>query len=97
MPGHRSQVPTASGADDRQHSGAGEKQFVFVFLGLLVARRKFSTISLSFLMVGHTHEHIDQLFALFVEMVWRRHRFQSPQELAEAIDKEIGPVVCEKR
>ena len=47
-------------------------------------------------MVGHTHEHIDQLFALFVEMVLRRHQFQSPKELAEAIDKEIGPVVREK-
>ena len=44
-------------------------------------------------MVGHTHEHIHQLFALFVEMVLRRHRFQSPKELAEAIDQEIGPVV----
>ena len=73
-----------------------KKQHVFVFLALLVARRKFSTISLNFLMVGHTHEHIDQLFALFVEMVLRRHRFQSPKELAEAIDQEIGPVVREK-
>ena len=73
-----------------------KNQHVFIFLGLLVARRKFSTISLNFLMVGHTHEHIDQLFALFVEMVLRRHRFQSPKELAEAIDKEIGPVVREK-
>ena len=70
-------------------------QFVCVCLGLLVAGRQFSTISLIFLMVGHTHEHIDQLFALFVEMVLRRHRFQSPKELAEAIDQEMGPVVRE--
>ena len=40
-------------------------------------------ISLDFLLVVHTHQHIDQLFALFVEMVLRRHRFVDEEDLPQ--------------
>ena len=34
MPGHRSQVPTASGADGRQHSGTSGKPICLCLLGV---------------------------------------------------------------
>ena len=68
-----------------------KNQYAMTFAGLLVARRKFSTISMNFLMVGHTHEDVDQLFAMFCMLVLRKHRFHSPAELAQHLRAELGP------
>ena len=40
-----------------------KSKYVFCFLALLVAWYLFTVVMLSFLMVGHTHEDIDQLFS----------------------------------
>ena len=40
-----------------------KSKYVFCYLALLVAWFLFSVVMLSFLMVGHTHEDIDQLFS----------------------------------
>ncbi|WAQ94150.1 hypothetical protein MAR_006621, partial [Mya arenaria] len=45
--------------------GANKNRFVIGFLALLVQAGIFKKIKLSFLMVGHTHEDIDQLFSRF--------------------------------
>ncbi|XP_076103616.1 uncharacterized protein LOC143072525 [Mytilus galloprovincialis] len=45
-----------------------KQRFVFGFLSLLVELKVLKKIKVSFLMVGHTHEDIDQVFSRF--SVW---------------------------
>ena len=73
-----------------------KNQFALNFLALLVSRRKFATACLNFLMVGHTHEDVDQWFALFVDLVLRRHRFQNPKQLVNHLQEELGDRVRRK-
>jgi hypothetical protein len=49
-----------------------------VFLAWLVSRYRFLTANIGFLMVGHTHEDIDQLFALIVKIVLKRRVYLNP-------------------
>ena len=42
-----------------------KNRYVFGYLGLLVQRKVFKEVILSFLPVGHTHEDIDQMFSKF--------------------------------
>ncbi|VDI31378.1 Hypothetical predicted protein [Mytilus galloprovincialis] len=44
-----------------------KNRFILSFLELLVHRRVFYEIQLSFLYVGHTHEDIDQMFSVFAD------------------------------
>ena len=38
---------------------------VFGYLSMLVERGIFKNIKVNFLLVGHTHDHIDQMFSRF--------------------------------
>ena len=58
---------------------------VNVFLTYLVAQRKFHTASLFYLVVGHTHEDIDQLFGLVPQLVLRRVKFETPLQLMHSL------------
>ncbi|XP_061164113.1 uncharacterized protein LOC133195610 [Saccostrea echinata] len=49
-----------------------KNKFVLSFLELLVRRRIFYEVQLSFLHVGHTHEDIDQMFSVIADNL--RHR-----------------------
>ncbi|WAR06068.1 hypothetical protein MAR_021437, partial [Mya arenaria] len=44
-------------------SGQNKNRYMLGFLAMLVHLGVFRKIKLSFLMVGHTHEDIDQLFS----------------------------------
>ena len=44
-------------------SGDNKNKYVFGFFSSLVANGTFNTVVLSFLVVGHTHEDVDQLFS----------------------------------
>ena len=63
------------------------------FLAVLVRKFKFHTIVLNFLRVGHTHEDVDQMFAVLLVQVLRRVRFQRPEELRAAIEVSLRAVV----
>jgi hypothetical protein len=52
------------------------------FLAYLVSQHKFHTANMFHLIVGHTHEDIDQLFAVVLTLVLRRIKFQTKEELA---------------
>ena len=54
-------------------------------LAVLVRKFKFHTLVLNFLRVGHTHEDVDQMFAVLLSLVLRRIKFQRPCELCDAI------------
>jgi hypothetical protein len=44
-------------------AGENKNKFMFAFLSLLVSLDIFQDVFLSFLLVGHTHEDIDQMFS----------------------------------
>ena len=70
-------------------TGQTKNHFVASFMAQLVGLRKMSTATLNFLMVGHTHEDVDQIFAIVTEMVVRRHRWETPAEFERALDEGI--------
>ena len=51
----------------------------------------FKTITLNFMMVGHTHEDIDQLFGLLISHTLRLPGWQTPQEAMSAVAKSLRP------
>lgn len=60
------------------------------FRHLVAARHmRFSTATLNFLMVGHTHEDVDQLFGLVVSLVLQRFKFQEPADLVAHLEQTL--------
>ena len=70
-----------------------KNETAFLFLAVLVAKYKFLTTNIFFLMVGHTHEDVDQFFALVIKLVLQPHRFQTPDEfmalLRDALEERV--------
>lgn len=60
-----------------------KNQYACLFLAHLVGRYKFITITLNFLTVGHTHEDIDQLFAVILWLLGQKLHWQTERELLE--------------
>ena len=73
-----------------------KNQYAAAFCSQLVGMQKFSTVTLNFLMVGHTHEDIDQLFAMICQYVIRRHRWQTPDEFRRIVQESLAQKVTEK-
>ena len=48
------------------------------FLATLVGMKKLLSALLNFLIVGHTHEDVDQLWSVMLALVIRRHTFHIP-------------------
>ena len=67
------------------------------FCSQLVGAGKFSTVTLNFLMVGHTHEDVDQLFGIITELVVRKHRWETPAEFERILLAELTPHVVDDR
>jgi hypothetical protein len=75
-----------------------------IFLAYLVCVQKFTTATLNFLTVGHTHEDIDQVFAFICALLLQAASFQCPddvvdifrQGLADRAASKGEELVCEK-
>ena len=69
---------------------------MFDFLALLVKLKIFEKIKICFLLVGHTHEDIDQLFSQWAEKIYRSGRsiwnLQSLVNLFMEEDTNLVPV-----
>jgi hypothetical protein len=52
-----------------------------LFMAFLVAKHKFMSANLFHLMVGHTHEDVDQLFGVVLTLILRKQHFEEPGEL----------------
>ena len=52
---------------------------------------------LNFLIVGHTHEDIDQVFSVLLALVVRRHRFHTPMELVTEIQIAMDKVFADRQ
>lgn len=61
-------------------SGENKNKYMFAFLSLLVSLGIFQEIFLSFLLVGHTHEDIDQLFST-AQTKFKRSTIHTPRYL----------------
>ena len=62
------------------------------FCAHLVPRFQFATVTMNFLMVGHTHEDIDQVFGLLAVKVVRRYRFEIAEDLASYMRAFLSPL-----
>ena len=62
---------------------SAKNQYVLKFLAFLVQRGIFSSATLFHLMVGHTHEDIDQLFALILALMKRKGAWETPDEVLQ--------------
>ena len=63
---------------------------VFGYLNMLVELRVFQKVKVGFLVVGHTHDHIDQMFSRF-SVTLRRKEVGSLPSLIECIKKSYMP------
>ena len=64
-----------------------------VFLAYLVAKGYFSSATLNFLTVGHTHEDVDRLFAMVPLLeVW-----ETPEEMNALIEEAFRPLCKAKK
>ena len=70
-------------------TGQTKNGLVASFMAQLVGMRKVLTATLNFLMVGHTHEDVDQVFAIVCELVVRRYRWETPSEFERALEAEM--------
>ena len=68
-----------------------KNSFAHLFQALLVSRRLFKTVTMNYFMVGHTHEDIDQLFALVVKYILQKTSDQAPAEILEYIAVHLRP------
>lgn len=70
-----------------------KNSFSHLFMAFLVSRRLFKTVTMNYFMVGHTHEDIDQLFALVVKIILQKTTYETPTELLEYIVAHLRPKV----
>jgi chemotaxis protein histidine kinase CheA len=61
-------------------SGEAKNQFMFRFLGLLVFHGLFQAITASMLLVGHTHDIVDQMFSVWARML-RIHNAETYEKM----------------
>ena len=52
---------------------------------------------LNFLIVGHTHEDVDQLFSVLLALVVHRHRFLTPAELVKETQIAMTKVFADRQ
>ena len=63
-----------------------QNQYIFAFCTVLLGLRYFAEVYLNFLLVGHTHEDIDQRFSV-ISRTLKRQDIDSLQQLLELIKK----------
>ena len=71
-------------------SRENKNQVVFGYLSMLVELGIFKKVKVGFLLVGHTHDHIDQMFSHFARTL-RRKKVGSLPSLIEIIGKAYHP------
>jgi hypothetical protein len=67
-----------------------------MMLAYLTSEHRFLSCTLNFLVVGHTHEDVDQVFALVCEVLLRASGFQDPEELAHHLYQGLRDKVAER-
>ena len=65
-------------------------------LAYLVARGYFVSVDIMFLMVGHTHEDVDQFFVVDCAYLGRRRDAQAPMDVIEYLSEALQERVARK-
>ena len=60
-------------------SRENKNQVLLAYLNMLVQRKIFKKVKLGFLLVGHTHDQIDQMFSRFSIKLAKKSAFDLPQ------------------
>ena len=68
-----------------------KNQYMFAFCAALVGLGYFAEVYLSFILVRHTHEDIDQRFSVIYSTL-KRHNIDSMQEMLELIQKRASHI-----
>ena len=63
---------------------------MFSYLNMLVELGNFKKVKVGFLLVGNTHDHIDQMFSHFARTL-RRKKVRSLPSLIEIVRKAYHP------
>ncbi|KAL3682529.1 hypothetical protein R1sor_000551 [Riccia sorocarpa] len=63
---------------------------IFAYLAMLIDKKIFRKIKVGFLMVGHTHDHVDKMFSRFSVALRKRQAFTMP-ELRMVIQESYSP------
>lgn len=66
-----------------------KNRYVLAFMAYLVERKIFRKVKISFLMVGHTHEDVDQVFSKFSH--WLIHAATTLEKLMTGFEKCFSP------
>ena len=59
--------------------GQNKNRYIFGYMGMLVAKRVFKTVTMGFMMPGHTHDDVDAFFSKFSEALRRQTCYTLPQ------------------
>ena len=74
-------------------TGDNKNRFVFCFWSLLVAKKIFREVYVSFMLVGHTHDDIDALFGRW-SMVLKKDNFPTiPSLMKSFMDVDSVPTI----
>ena len=79
-------LPPVLRIQEDNYDRENKNQYMFALYAALVGLGYFVEVYLSFLLVGHTHEDIDQRFSV-ISSTLKRHDIDSMQELMELIHK----------
>ena len=66
-----------------------KNQLLLKWAASLASGKKFKSVSLHFLRVGHTHEDVDRRFKLIANELTRRRILQTPMQFLEAVQHAI--------
>lgn len=91
----RSPMPKHLVVQSDNTASQAKNQYAFLFLAWMVSKFKFWTVTLNFLMVGHTHEDVDQLFALLLYII-NSLAWETPQELLDNLVSKLRPRAARK-
>ena len=66
-----------------------KNQYVFMFLSYLVMANIFESVTMNFLMVGHTHEDVDQLFGIICSLLQGSGDLLTPKDFLSHIQSNL--------
>ena len=67
-------------------SGENKNRTVFAFCGMLIHKKIYESVTLSFLIPGHTHDDIDQMFSTWSQY-FRRNNLYTLDHISEFVNQ----------
>eukprot|EP01028_Stygiella_incarcerata_P005966 TRINITY_DN245_c0_g2_i1.p1 TRINITY_DN245_c0_g2~~TRINITY_DN245_c0_g2_i1.p1 ORF type:complete len:723 (-),score=164.06 TRINITY_DN245_c0_g2_i1:38-2206(-) len=67
--------------------GQNKNKYVLAYLAYLVANGRFDSITLAFMVTGHTKCSVDGVFGLIKRTFWNTERVEIPEEFMDVVNK----------